>query len=541
MSRRMWPTGESVKPSLGEMFANWRRPVDAVDRSLICHPCLFSLRRKVRADVDKALELYNASVTAQHTVDSLRKGRKDNAATGLSPEERAKQGKALKEKLAAAEAELESLRRQMNAAALRIPCDTHPCSPIGPEEAAVEIAAFGQKPVFEGFTPKDHLALGEHLQLFDFKASTSIAGGGFVVFKNDGVLLEQALINWALNEATKEGFTAIAPPDVAFAGLVEGCGFNPRDDTGASGAGGVSGGGGPPLPSQVYSLNGSDLCLIGTAEIALAGLHANSIFPSPASLPAAYCAISHCFRREAGSNGQRDKGLYRLHQFSKVELFAYTCPKPAADADADADGEREQGLKTEASGEAGSLIAKIAAHLRSSPPSSAVPSSHHHHHNGAPTLNPLSESMFERLVSLQARMYASLGLHFRVLDMPTEELGASAFRKIDIEAWMPCRSNSGSSVTLGAYGEISSASNCFDYQSRRLNVRVKMPDAGASAGAGENVFVHTLNATACAVPRVMLAILETHQQADGSVRIPEPLRPFMGGREFLRPPPRQRR
>jgi len=232
-----------------------------------------------------------------------------------------------------------------------------------------------------------------------------------------------------------------------------------------------------------------------------------------------------------------------------------------------------------------------------------------------PQLNPVSELMFARLVATQARMFASLGLHCRVLDMPTQELGAAAFRKVDIEAWMPCRPAAGPAapgaaaaaaassaeggsvgsgadgsaggsthrkgdkgkaksaalaaqatsasqhVSLGAFGEISSASNCIDYQARRLNIRVKMPalpspgdsasgspDARTAAAAGSltsgpsasNEFVHTLNATACAVPRVMLALLETHQQADGSVRIPAPLQPYIGGLQVLRPPPPRR-
>ncbi|RYG52645.1 hypothetical protein EON67_00685, partial [archaeon] len=256
------------------------------------------------------------------------------------------------------------------------------------------------------------------------------------------------------------------------------------------------------VPSQVYSLTNSDLCLVGTSEISLAALHANSIM-SPADLPATYCAVSHCFRREAGSRGQRDRGLYRLHQFSKVELFAYAQPDIAPPA-----AEREP---------------VVHIPLMTYRADMEVPE---HARTGVlPSLG--SEVMFQRLVNFQASLYAELGLHYRVLDMPTEELGASAYRKVDIEAWMPGRGSAGD------YGEISSASNCIDYQARRLNIRFK-------AGQNDNRFVHTLNATACAVPRLMLSILETHQRADGSVVIPPALVPYMHGITVLHPPAARR-
>jgi hypothetical protein len=268
------------------------------------------------------------------------------------------------------------------------------------------------------------------------------------------------------------------------------------------------------------------------------------------------------------------------------------------------------------------LVRRIVEHLLSPPlhpagvgskviEGSGAEGSPHSAQQQQPQLNPVSELMFARLVATQARMFASLGLHYRVLDMPTQELGAAAFRKVDIEAWMPCRpaaapaaagaataagsgaesgtvgsgadaSSGGAThrkgdrgkakcaalsapgtgaapqMSLGAFGEISSASNCIDYQARRLNIRVKMPNlpppgdspggSSAAVAAGSlasgpstsNEFVHTLNATACAVPRVMLALLETHQQADGTVRIPAPLQPYMGGMQVLRPPPPRR-
>lgn len=243
------------------------------------------------------------------------------------------------------------------------------------------------------------------------------------------------------------------------------------------------------------------------------------VCPPPCLLARLLLQVSHCFRREAGSSGARDRGLYRLHQFTKVELFAYVAPTYAdtpAHVSASVGG-----------GEGG-------AGGRQTTTEPLLP-------------NPASDAFLRRLVDLQIMMYAELGLHFRVLDMPTEELGAAAYRKYDIEAWMPCRptlaaaaasaatagaSAAASGSGLGDFGEICSASNCIDYQARRLNVRYKHAQ-------NDNRFVHTLNATACAIPRVMLALLETHQQADGSVAIPSALQPFLGGVSVLRPPPLQ--
>lgn len=406
---------------------------------------------------------------------------RNNIAKGgssITAEERQAAGKRIKEELASVETSMDGLKSQLAAAAAQLPCDTHPESPVGPEDNARVVALHGTRRVFD-FKPRSHLQLGESLGLFDFHAGSAVAGAGFTVLKGDGVLLELALVQWALSRVAAAGFTPIAPPDLAHSRLVEGCGFNPRDSGGAK--------------SQVYSVADSDLCLIGTSEIPLAGLHEDAILDS-STLPAQYCAVSHCFRREAGSGGQRDKGLYRLHQFTKVEMFAYVAPDSPAEV----------------------------AGAASPPPSSSSGGSFPPHIRTLPS--PASEAMFKRLTDMQVSLFNELGLHFRVLDMPTEELGAAAYRKYDIEAWMPCRGEDGA----GAYGEVSSASNCIDYQARRLNVRYK-------AGPKDNRFVHTLNATACAVPRTMLALLETHQQADGSVVIPPALRPFMGGREVLTP------
>jgi seryl-tRNA synthetase len=395
-------------------------------------------------------------------------------------ESRQAAGQRLKEWLAAAEGDLAAASAEVDRLAKAVPCDTHPNAPVGPECAAVTVAQHGSPPDFD-FPPLDHVTLGARLGLFDFPAATAVAGSGFVTLKGLGVQLEQALVMWTLQQAAAAGFTLLAPPDVAMASVVEGCGFNPRPS-------------GAAASSQVYSLADSDLCLIGTSEIAIAGMMAGKTLP-PEALPARYAAVSHCFRREAGSHGQRDRGLYRLHQFTKVELFAFTAPSVVYD--------------------------------KGAAPAPYPP-------------DPASEAMLQSLVQLQVSILSQLGLHFRVLDMPTEELGAAAYRKYDVETWMPGRGAAAAGApSVGGWGEVASASNCIDYQARRLNIRTRMlpppGKAGAAGGGGRGdvAFVHTLNGTACAIPRVMLSILETHQTRDGRVRIPAPLRPFLAGREFL--------
>lgn len=263
-------------------------------------------------------------------------------------------------------------------------------------------------------------------------------------------MLEMSLVNWAVSEVMKRGFTPLTTPEIVRSSVVEKCGFQPR-----------------AANTQVYSIEGSDQCLIGTAEIPVGGIHMDSILPE-SSLPLKYVAFSHCFRTEAGAAGTSTRGLYRVHQFSKVEMFVLCRPED-------------------------------------------------------------SEAFHEELINIEEDLFTSLGLHFKVLDMASEDLGAPAFRKFDIEAWMP---------GLERYGEISSASNCTDYQSRRLGIRYRPESSSTNAKKGKGSssptqFVHTLNATACAVPRMLVCLLENYQQEDGSVIIPDALRPFMGGLQSI--------
>lgn len=407
--------------------------------------------RAVTADVGLVVTLYEECLRVGKEVADLRQKRNENAALmkgagKMAPEERAKcieEGKELKISLSVLEEKLGKVEEQLESEANMIPNMTHPDVPRGGEENATVLSVVGDKRDFEGegFEARSHLELGLALDIVDFENAARVSGNKFYYLRNAGAMLELALVSWAMSLAAKNGFTVMTTPDVARESVVSGCGFQPRGEG-----------------SQVYRVEDSDLCLVGTAEIPLGGFYAGQILDK-SQLPIRMAAFSHCFRREVGAAGSTTRGLYRVHQFSKVEMFVISHPDD-------------------------------------------------------------SERIHSELRALEEEMYKSLGFHFQVLDMPTQDLGNPAYRKFDIEAWMPGRDS---------YGEISSASNCTDYQARRLNIRYR--DA-----PGDNRFVHTLNATACAIPRMIVAILETHQQADGSVNIPEPLRPFMGGMDVITPP-----
>ncbi|KAH7687168.1 Serine-tRNA ligase type1 protein [Dioscorea alata] len=416
--------------------------------------------RNSSANLDLVLELYEKYLGLQKEVERLRAERNAvaNKMKGkLEPSVRqafVEEGKNLKEALVALEEDLVQLTDRLQQEAQSIPNITHPDVPIGGEESSIVRKMVGCQPEFS-FAVRDHLQIGKDLDLFDFDAASEVSGSKFYYLKNEAVLLEMGLINWALSEVTKKGFTPLITPEIVRSSVVEKCGFQPRGQN-----------------TQVYSIEGSDQCLIGTAEIPVGGIHMDSILPDSA-LPLKYVAFSHCFRTEAGAAGAATRGLYRVHQFSKVEMFIFCQPED-------------------------------------------------------------SNMYHEELIQIEEDLFTSLGLHFKTLDMATGDLGAPAYRKFDVEAWMP---------GLGRFGEISSASNCTDYQSRRLGIRFRPSLSDASpanskkgkGSAAPTQFVHTLNATACAVPRMIVCLLENFQQEDGSVVIPEPLRPFMGGLQVLSP------
>lgn len=309
--------------------------------------------------------------------------------------------------------------------------------PSGGEENFVTLREVGEIAEFD-FEPRDHLELGEMLDAIDMQRGAKVSGARFYFLKGVGARLELALMSLALDRALEAGFVPLIPPTLVKPEIMQGTGFLGEH------------------ADEVYHLPGQDLYLTGTSEVALAGYHADEILDLTNG-PLRYAGWSTCYRSEAGSHGKDTRGILRVHQFNKLEMFVYTDP---ADADAE----------------------------------------------------------HERLVAWQEGMLQALGLSYRVIDVAAGDLGSSAARKFDIEAWVP---------TQGTFRELTSTSNCTTYQARRLSTRFR-------GETGKTSPVATLNGT-LATTRWIVAILETHQQADGSVRVPEALRPYLGGLEVFTP------
>lgn len=402
--------------------------------------------RNMVADADLVVTLYDERTTLVTELQNLQQKRNANAAAmkqKLDAETRQKyidEGKSLKDSISETESKLADIETKLDEAARKIPNMANPAAPVGKVDTEnLEVKKVGTPRKFE-FKPKDHVQLGESLDLIDFDRGTKVSGPKFYYLKNEAVFLEQALIMYALNTLRKHGFTTFITPDVAKEEVLKGIGFNPRGNE-----------------SNVYTLEEEGTCLVATAEITLGGYHSGEILDK-SKLPLFYCGLSHCFRREAGAAGHFSKGLYRVHQFDKVEMFVYCLPEQSND-------------------------------------------------------------LHEKLRLIEEEIFEGLGLPFRVVDTCTGDLGAPAYRKWDLEAWMPGRSDT--EHPDGDYGEVTSTSNCTDYQARRLNVKYHDDD-------GKNKYVHMLNGTAIAVGRAMLAILENYQNADGSITVPEVLVPYCG-------------
>jgi seryl-tRNA synthetase len=402
--------------------------------------------RNVKADVDRIVQLDDERKRLIQQTQVIQQ--RQNEVSKLIPkekdparkQERIAEGKRLREEVGVLEKQLKEIQEQLHSALLTIPNMTHPDAPVGTTAEDNKIIHTWGEPRKFDFAAKDHVALAEALQLVDFEAGASVAGQKFYYLKNEAVLLELALVQYAMQTLIGHDYTPIITPDVARVEVLEGIGFIPRDPD--------------PEKRQVYSLADTDLCLIATAEITLGGMHRDHILDE-LDLPKKYVGLSHCFRTEAGAPGRDTRGLYRVHQFTKVEMFVFCTPDQ-------------------------------------------------------------SERHHEELLEIEEKIFQGLGLPYHVIDTCTGDLGGPAYRKYDLEAWMPGRGDS------GEYGEVTSTSNCTDYQARRLNIRYKTPKQKGTR------FVHTLNGTAVAVTRALLAILENNQQADGSVVVPEVLRPWVG-------------
>lgn len=379
------------------------------------------------------------------------------------------EAKALKDELSGVEEKEALLQEEMQDLAQDLPNLSSTHTPVGtvPEVVGYINEHPEPEPSQSDRIWRSHIHIGAELGILDFAGAAQTSGWGWYYLLNEGALLEQALVQYALSVVRKRGWKVVAPPSLVYSHIAAACGFQPRDQNGEQ---------------QIYTIEQAEkdkakpsLALAGTAEIPLAGMKANHTFED-AELPLKTVGVSRCYRAEAGARGVDTKGLYRVHEFTKVEMFAWTLP----------DNIEQEHFTT---------------------PQTAS-----------------SETIFDEMLSIQEEILKSLGFHCRILEMPTTDLGASATRKRDIEAFFPSRREKDE-----GWGEVTSTSICTDYQSRRLHTRVRLEKAGRKLD-----FPYTVNGTALAVPRVLAAILENHwNEHDYSVTIPKVLRPFMGGLERI--------
>ncbi|OGY25348.1 MAG: serine--tRNA ligase [Candidatus Woykebacteria bacterium RBG_16_44_10] len=399
-------------------------------------------KRNMKLDLDHTIEIDDERKKLIGEVESLRHTRKE-----VAEKKDIKKGREIKEKLPKKEAALAAVEEELNEYLDKVPNELEKEVPEGKDENDnVEIKRWGQVPKFD-FKPLDHIELGKRLDLIDFETAAKVTGHKFYYLKNDAVLLELALINYAFKALLKEGFTPVRTPDLVRPEVANGIGFQPR---------------GPE--AQIYTVEKENLSLVGTAEIPLGGYHAGEILDEK-DLPLKYLGFSPCFRTEAGSYGRVSYGLYRVHQFDKAEMFIYCRPEN-------------------------------------------------------------SKKMHQYILSLEEKLFQGLEIPYRVVDICAGDLGAAAARKFDIEAWMPGREG-------GSYGEVTSTSNTTDYQARRLNIKYRVQGTG---GRGQQTeFVHTLNGTAIAISRALIAILENYQTKEGSIKVPKVLHEYLGKDTIQRP------
>ncbi len=396
-----------------------------------------SLRRRgVDVDLDRLVALDEKIRKVRHEAEEVRAtqkrlGKEIARLAGDEKQEAIARASELADRYKALNEEVERLEEEFREAWITLPNLVDPTAADGfTEEDNVEVRRVGEPPVFD-FEFADHATLGERLDVIDTARAAKVSGTRFGYIKGQGALLEFGLVRWAMERLVGEGFTPMVPPVLVREMALFGTGFFPGDR------------------EQVYAIPQDDLYLVGTSEVSLAAYHADEIL-EPEALPIRYAGFSTCFRREAGTYGKDTTGIFRVHQFDKVEMFVFCQP----------DASRDE---------------------------------------------------HERLLAIEESLVQALELPYRVVNVAAGDLGASAAKKYDIEAWFPSQ---------GRYREITSCSNTTDFQSRRLKVRTR--------GEKGTHLVHTLNGTAVAVGRVLIAILENHQRPDGTVAVPAALRPYVG-------------
>lgn len=388
--------------------------------------------------VAKLLELDNSRRTLQQAADELREQRNDTAAQmkgGKPSAELIEVGKQIKLQLADTEAKLATVTADFKQMLEVFPNMTEEDVPIGGEEDSVEVSRWGE----QSQGGRDHLEYALERGWVDFERGAKVAGAKFYYLKGDLALLEQAITQYALNVLVAKGFTFMTVPHMVNARTMTGTGFAPRTSE----------------QSDEYAIEGEDLSLIATAEIPLTGYHADEIIDED-KLPLFYAGLSPCYRKEAGAAGKHTRGLFRVHQFNKLEMYAYT-------------------------------------------------------------LASNSREVHQQLLAIEEELWQAMGIPYRVINIASGDLGAPASKKYDIEYWSPVDE---------MYRELTSCSNCTDFQARNLNIRVRRKD-------GTIEMVHSLNGTAVSLARSLVAVIEHNQRADGLLTVPEVLRPYIGGRDTL--------
>ncbi len=389
-------------------------------------------------NITTLLQLDESRRGLQQQVDELRTRRNENAASmkGGKPDQATiDEGKQIKIALAEREEYLTTAENEYHQLLQQVPNIVFDDVPEGGEDNSVEVKKWGDQKTGAA----DHVDFALARDWVDFERGAKVAGAKFYYLKGDLALLENALTQFALDFVTKKGFTFMTVPHMVNARTAEGTGFAPRSQD----------------QGDQYFVEGEDLSLIGTAEAPLTGYHADEMLNEDA-LPLLYTGLSPCYRKEAGTYGKHARGLFRVHQFNKLEMYAFTLPEQ-------------------------------------------------------------SQEMHERILAIEEELWQAVGIPYHVINIAAGDLGAPAAKKYDIEYWSPVDEK---------YRELTSCSNCTDFQARNLNIRVRRKD-------GTVQMVHTLNGTAVSLARSLIAVIEHYQNSDGTLRVPEVLRPYLGGRETI--------
>lgn len=388
--------------------------------------------------ISNLLELDESRKALQSEVDALREKRNMNAASmkgGRPDETTIDEGKRIKMQLAEREEYLNAAEKEFTTLLWQVPNIIFDDVPLGGEDASVEIKRWGDQKT----GAVDHLDFAVKRDWVDFERGAKVAGAKFYYLKGDLALLENAITQFALDTLTSKGFTFMTVPHLVNQRTLTGTGFAPRTSE----------------QSDEYAIEGEDLSLIGTAEISLTGYHADEIIDE-AKLPLMYAGLSPSYRKEAGAAGKHTRGLFRVHQFNKLEMYAFTLPEQSSD-------------------------------------------------------------VHQQLLAIEEEIWQAIGIPYHIINIASGDLGAPAAKKFDIEYWSPVD---------GAYRELTSCSNCTDFQARNLNIRVRRSDGTVDT-------VHTLNGTAVSLARSLVAIIENYQNEDGTLTIPDVLRPYLGNRDVL--------